>query len=292
MLPLPAPLRRWVGGLAPGRGPGSLYRKWASLRFLATRDRAEVLRFLTACHPAMTRADKFRLVWRFYHTTNHIRAYHAQAELLRVASAIIERAGHGRPLVVVEAGAGKGASTAKLSLALRAAGGGTLHVFDSFRGIPDNDEVHQHLDGRRTRFRKGAFTGRLSGVKRTVARFGAPELCVYHKGWFEETMPQFAEEIDVVLLDVDLWSSTRTCLRYLYPRLRPGGVLFSQDGHLLTIAKELGRSAFWEDQIGVRLPPIRGLGREKLLEISPSVPSRVRSKLGLSSASVDVGRKG
>lgn len=255
-------------GLEVPRGPGSRYRWVESLRFLATRDREAALRFLARNHRVAGRAAKLRLLARFVHITNHVRAYHTQAELLEVASAILDRAGKHR-LVVVEAGTAKGASTAKLSLALALSGPGDLHVFDSFRGIPENDEVHRHWDGRTIRFRKGAFTGRLAAVKRLVEKHGAPERCHFYKGWFAETLPGFRLSVDVALLDVDLWSSTRDCLVHLMPRLRPTGVIFSQDGHLETVAGRLGDAVFWRDEVGVTPPRIRGLGRSKLLAIEP-----------------------
>jgi O-methyltransferase len=249
------------------RGPGSLYRRWVSLRFLAGRDRQAAIDFLLLHPPPIPLSERAALIRAFVTITNHVRAYHTQAEMLRVAAAILRRRA---PVTVVEAGAGKGASTAKLSLAVRAAGGGTLHVFDSFRGLPENDEVHQNLDGRTVRFRKGAFTGRLGSVRRTVETWGAPEVCVFHRGWFEDTLPEFDAPVDVALLDVDLWSSTATCLRHLFPRLRPGGVLFSQDGHLRTIADRLADPEFWRAEVGVAPPRIRGLGHEKLLVIPSS----------------------
>ncbi|MFO0728019.1 MAG: TylF/MycF/NovP-related O-methyltransferase [Myxococcota bacterium] len=169
-------------------------------------------------------------------------------------------------LTILEAGAGKGASTAKLSLATARAGGRLL-VLDSFRGIPANDEVHRHLDGRTIRFRAGAFVGRLESVKRTVAEFGAIEVCTFKKGLFSETLPTIEGPIDVALLDVDLLSSTRDCVRALYPRLRPGGALFSQDGHLRGIVEMLADPKFWRGEVGVEPPSIPGLGRDKLLEI-------------------------
>ncbi|MBX2811931.1 MAG: class I SAM-dependent methyltransferase [Myxococcales bacterium] len=223
-------------------------------------------RFLQTTHPSISILEKLRLVWAFVHITNQVRAYHSQAELLEVTSAILERGGR-NGVTVVEAGAGKGASTAKLSLAVRAAGGGVLHVFDSFRGIPCNNEIHHDMNGRTIRFRKGAFTGRLRSVQRTVEKYGAPEVCCYHRGWFEDTMPKFEASVDVALFDVDLLSSTRTCLRYIYPRMVKGGMIFSQDGHLRSIIKLLEERAYWWDQFGVPSPRIDGLGEDKLLRV-------------------------
>lgn len=248
------------------RGGGTLYRRLQSLRFLVERDRAAVLRFLRGA-AALPLADRLRLVARFIRITNQVRAYHTQAEMLAVAEAILERAG--RPgLTVVECGAGKGASTAKLSLATRLAGG-RLIVFDSFRGLPENEERHQHLDGRSMAFRQGAFRGRLREVQRTVTALGAPEVVEYRKGWFAETLPGCDAPVDVALLDVDLLASTRTCLVHLMPRLRPGGVIFTQDGHLRAVAALLADPDFWRDEVGVAPPYIPGVGRKKFLAIGP-----------------------
>ncbi|MBI4615568.1 MAG: class I SAM-dependent methyltransferase [Planctomycetes bacterium] len=253
------------------RGPGSLYRKIRSLEYLATRDRGEVWRFLAARYPVpFSAAARLELVRRFVETTNAVRGYHTNREMLAVARQILALAG--RPgLTVVEAGSGKGASTAKLSLAVRIAGG-TLHVFDSFRGLPANDELDEHLDGRPARFRAGAFAGRLASVKRVVERFGAIEVCEFHKGWFHETLPRFERPVDVAILDVDLLSSTRICLARLFPLLRAGGLLFTQDGHLKKIVETLASERFWRDEVGVHPPAIPGLGERKFLEIRAASP--------------------
>lgn len=250
------------------RGPGSVYRKLKSLQLLATRDRRAVLDFLTARYPApFPLRERLRYVERLVETTNAVRCYHTQAEILAVADAIFARAG--RPgLTVVEAGAGKGASTAKLSLATARAGG-RLVVFDSFRGLPKNDERHTRLDGTKVAFFGGAFPGRLPAVQRVVERFGAPQVCDYRKGWFAETMPGFAEPIDVALLDVDLLASTRTCLVHLIPRVRPGGVVFTQDAHLRAIVDLLASEAFWRDEVGVAPLRIEGLGERKMVAMWP-----------------------
>lgn len=260
--PVPQGLARW---LPVRRGTGSLYRRWQSVYFLVARDRAAVAAFLRARWPVtVPLTTRLRLVARFIGITNHVRAYHTQEEMLRVADAILQRAGT-PGLTVVECGCCKGASTAKLSLVCALAGARLL-VFDSFRGVPPNGESDAKLDGTPVRFFAGAFRGRLNEVRRTVDRFGAPAVVTYHRGWFDETLRDFAEPVDVALLDVDLVSSTRTCLAALWPRLRPGGVIFSQDGHLRGVVALLGDAAFWA-ALGARAPRIDGLGAAKLVAL-------------------------
>lgn len=257
------------------RGPGTLYRRLESVRFAVTRDRPAIVEFVAASRGFGDLRRRLGLLAGFERATHNLRGYHALAEMLRVSSAILARPG----AVVVEAGCGPGSSTAKLSLAARAAGG-RLEVFDSFRGVPPNREVHRNLDGRAVQFRAGAFRARLPRVERAVGRYGAPEVCRFHKGWFADTMPaaipSMVEAVDVALLDVDLLESTRTCLAHLMPRLRPGGVVFSQDGHLEAIAGLLASPAFWTDEIGVAPPRVIGAGRDKLIEIRPACREKTR----------------
>jgi len=246
------------------RGPGTPYRKLQTLGHLVRRDRRAVARFLAAPYP-VARRERIGILRSFMHTTNAVRGYHTLTEMLLVADRVFRLAG--RPgLTIVEAGAASGASTAKLSLLARAAGG-HLHVFDTFRGIPENTERHELLDGTPIRFVKGAFRGRLGAVERRVTAFGAIEVCTFHKGLFEHTLPGFDSPIDVALLDVDLVQSTRECVRSLYPRLRPGGCILSQDGHLRATHDLLNDPRFWRDEVSREQPIVHSLRGDKMLEL-------------------------
>lgn len=249
------------------RGPGTPLRAAQTLRHLVTRDRADVARFLLADLP-VGRAARARLLVRYLRITNAVRGYHTLGEMLVATDRVLALAG--RPgLRVVECGAGSGASTAKLSLAVRAAGG-RLDVYDTFRGIPDNDERHHLLDGTPMRFERGAFRGRLGAVRRRLTALGAPEVCELHKGLFADTLAAIEGHVDVALLDVDLVASTRQCLRALVPRLRPGGCVLSQDGHLRATRELVGDAAFWRDEVGVAPPRVIELAGGKLLELRPA----------------------
>ncbi len=248
------------------RGPGSLYRRWMSLRYLATRDRRDLVVFLRDRDLPLGLAARIDLLRRYTAVTNQVRGYHTLGEMLAVSRAILARA---QP-VVLEAGCGHGSSTAKLSLAARLAGG-RLIVCDSFRGLPPNREQHHHMDGRPVEFRAGAFRATLPQVRRVVERLGAAEVVSFHKGWFADTLPALeAPPLDVVVLDVDLVESTRVCLRQLVPRLAPGGVLFTLDGQLRATHQLLGSDAFWRDEVGVPPPRVEGLGTAKLLVVRPN----------------------
>jgi SAM-dependent methyltransferase len=247
------------------RGPGTLYRKLKSFEYLATRDRRALLDLLLARDlPEVTLKARLGLIRRLVRATNAVRGYHTLTEMLAISRDILARAG--KSPRVLEAGCGYGASTAKLSLAVRLARG-SLIACDSFQGIPANDEKHELLDGRKTEFRTGAFRGRLASVRRTVETWGAPEVCRFEKGWFADVLPRIEGPLDVVVLDVDLEESTRTCVRELWPRLRPGGVLLSLDGQLLRTHEVFADARFWREEVGFEPPPVEGLGESKLLKI-------------------------
>jgi O-methyltransferase len=185
----------------------------------------------------------------------------------RIIAAILEIPTSARGCIV-EAGCYKGGSTAKLSLAAKLVNR-KLFVFDSFEGLPENTEPHKEsIFGEPIDFVRGRYAARLERVRTNVRTFGVEGVCEFVPGWFEDTMPGFREPIAVAFIDVDLAASTKTCLKYLYPLLVPGGSLFSHDGHL-PLCQEVFRDAtFWTNEVGCVKPPIPGLGRRKLLQIT------------------------
>lgn len=191
---------------------------------------------------------------------------HLQREILAYIETILTMPRGGRG-VVVEAGCFKGSSTAKFSRAAAHAGR-TLVVFDSFEGIPENDEAHdKNIFGFEAKFGRGDYAGGLEEVKSTVRKFGRIDACRFVKGWFDDTMPGFTEPVAAAYIDVDLASSTRTCLKFLFPLLEPGGVIYSQDGHLPLVIEVLEDDAFWRDEVGVPRPEMVGLRTNKLVKI-------------------------
>ncbi|TVQ86498.1 MAG: hypothetical protein EA397_20075 [Deltaproteobacteria bacterium] len=171
--------------------------------------------------------------------------------------------------VFVEAGCYKGGSSAKFSLATKMLGR-ELYLCDSFEGLPNNQEEHERsIFGYSIKdwFRAGKFAGSLEEVKRSLSEYGAPDVCTFVPGWFEESLPSFNERIAGAYLDVDLASSTRTCLKYLYPLVEPGGFLISQDGDFPLVIEVFEDEKLWRDEIGVAPPQVMGLHKAKMLKI-------------------------
>lgn len=109
---------------------------------------------------------------------------------------------------------------------------GAVYGFDSFRGLPEDW---------RAGFRAGTFD------VAEPPRVDGAELVV---GWFAETLPDFLAAhpgpVDLLHLDADLYSSTRTVLEAVGPRLRPGSVLVF-DEYLNHPGWEAGEHRAWSE---------------------------------------------
>lgn len=209
---------------------------------------------------------RLRLIFKCYWISYKIECPHMESEIIQVMAKIFSLAPEARG-VVAEAGSFKGGSGAKLSLAAKMAGR-KLFVFDSFEGIPAHNEKHgKNIFGGDAYFPLGSYKGSLEEVKKNINSFGKIEQCIFVKGWFEQTLPLFREPVGAVYVDVDLRSSTETCIEFFYPLLVPGGSIFSQDGHLPWIIDLMKDDDFWNKKIKRSKPEIKGLGRKKLLEI-------------------------
>ncbi len=235
------------------------------------RELIACLRFLRNRRVLPSLRARIVMLERLYEISVRIDSPHRQEEILAFVETIL--AASGREGVIVEAGCYKGSSTAKFSLAADVVGK-ELVVFDSFQGIPPNAEPHErNIFGGPAYFRQGQYRASLDEARRNVARFGKIERCRFVPGWFDDTLPRFREKVSSIYLDVDLASSTRTCLKYLYPLLVPGGVLISQDGHLPLVIDVLKDEDFWQREVGCSRPPITGLGRAKLVKIIKPPPA-------------------
>jgi O-methyltransferase len=98
----------------------------------------------------------------------------------------------------------------------------SLHLFDTFEGMPDVDSsVDLH--------RKGDFSDTSLGRVQEYLQEYAD--CRFHPGFFPASAAGLPEDLEFcfVHLDVDIYESTRAGLEYFYPRLKPGGTLISHD---------------------------------------------------------------
>ena len=211
--------------------------------------------------------NRLWLIYNFYKISYKIDCPHTENEILTIAKRILNL-GDDVLGVIVEAGSYYGGSTAKLSLVAKLCNR-KLAVFDSFEGMPENNEIHgKSIFGREHYFPKGSHAVSLEKVKDNISKYGDISRCQFYKGWFSETMPKFKEKVAVACINVDLVQSTKDCLKFLYPLLQKNGIIFSQDGHFPWIINLLNDEKFWKNELGIDKPHMDGLGSSKLVAIT------------------------
>lgn len=215
--------------------------------------------------------DKRELVEQFQRNTRLIESGTAAAVHVVLAQEIISIP----PYVkgdVVECGVWKGASAASLSLVC-ARVGRRLKVCDSFQGLPD-DGLRRHT-GLHTRvygyYQEGMFRGTPEEVRENIQRHGAFEVCDFVPGFFHESLKALTGPVAFAFLDVDLESSTRDCLKALWPLLVDHGAVFSDDAGDLDVVRVYFDEPWWREQLGCRAPGFVGSGCG--LPLSPAYSS-------------------
>jgi O-methyltransferase len=257
---VPAPLWKWI--------------RWQ--KKLRLQCPPEFNRFIAEAHSRSDSKLCKQLRNRYLRAHFGIHCVHTHTEMLEVTNTILSMPAQVDG-VVVEAGCFKGGSTAKLSIVAKLVKR-KLVVFDSFRGLPHPKS--------RENFYLGEYAGSLDEVRDNVKRYGEISACEFKKGWFSDTMPPFTEPVVVAFVDVDLSDSVQTCLKYLYPLVVPGGVIFSHDGHVPSCVAVMQDRSFWKDEVGVEAPLIPGLGEEKFLRIEKTQSPEPRATRWRESASV------
>lgn len=98
-------------------------------------------------------------------------------------------------------------------------GGKTIHVFDTFAGLPEPGSMD-------VRFKGGMYASSLEDVRAYLQ--GLP--VIFHQGLFPKSADAMGDlRFSFVHLDVDLYRSTLDGLKFFYPRLNPGGIIVSHD---------------------------------------------------------------
>lgn len=224
------------------------------------------IRFLLNPAGRLTLAERVSMARRIHRISRSVTCAHDEHEAMAMIQSILD-VPPSVDGVIVEAGCFKGGSSAKLSLAAKACGR-KLVVFDSFAGMPANEESHGpsgHVGP--IAFEQGTYAGAFDEVRANVARWGDIDSCEFIPGWFDDTMPHFTRPVVMVFLDVDLATSTRTCLTHLYPLLRSGCALYSHDAEIARVREVFADDRFWQDVVRTARPQVDRQVSRALLRI-------------------------
>lgn len=127
-----------------------------------------------------------------------------------------------RPGAMAEVGVFAGASA---KLICEAKGDKTLHLFDTYEGLPPASEKDAGVH------RVNQYTCSLESVQAYLK--GYPDVH-FHKGIFPDSTAGLEEKTySFCHFDVDLYEGTKGCLEYFYPRMIRGGIMLSHDYGLL-----------------------------------------------------------
>jgi O-methyltransferase len=127
----------------------------------------------------------------------------------------------------------------------------TVHLFDTFGGMP---EVRPDIDAHR----QGDFSDTSLEAVRDFLKDCSNVR--FYQGFFPKTASGLQDErFCFVNIDVDIYSSTKDCLEFFYPRMLPGGVMAFDDYK-------------WRDCAGVKMAIDEFLAGkpEKVVEVEES----------------------
>jgi O-methyltransferase len=134
---------------------------------------------------------------------------------------------------LIEAGVWRGGVAIFMRGLLKARGVDDRTVFaaDSFQGLPPPDEEHYPADAGDRHHLQAFLAVTLEEVQASFARYGLLDDGVrFVPGWFSESLPPLRDHRwSLVRVDADMYESTMTALRCLYPSLSPGGYLIVDD---------------------------------------------------------------
>ena len=141
---------------------------------------------------------------------------------------------HKVPGSIVETGVWRGGSmmAAALTLLSEAVDDRDFYLFDTFEGMPEPDDVDVgHSATARSLWRPQWLAAGEPQVRAVMASTGYPPGRIrLVKGLVEDTIPGSApEQIALLRIDTDWYSSVAHALDHLYPRLEVGGILILDD---------------------------------------------------------------
>lgn len=105
--------------------------------------------------------------------------------------------------------------------------GKTLHVYDSFQGLPQKSSIDESPLG--LQFQAGELHASQREFRQNFFRAGL-RLPKIHKAWFQDlTENDIPEAIAFAFLDGDYYESIMTPLKLIWPRLSPGSIVVVDD---------------------------------------------------------------
>tara|TARA_R110002072_G_scaffold84678_5_gene191975 strand:- start:1412 stop:2368 length:957 start_codon:yes stop_codon:yes gene_type:complete len=207
----------------------------------------------------MTWPKRIKLGYRFYRNYSKVRTGTNWRAHLVMAMKLLEIP----PKVkgaVVECGCWKGGATVNLSLICEITGR-ELKVYDSFEGLPPpspGDPIAERSF--KNGFIPGMYGGSLEEVTGNVRRYGAIDVCSFHKGWFKDTLPHHEGAIVLAFWDVDFYASLHDCLVNLWSSIVDRGFVFLDEYRDIPYCSVFYSEKYWSKYFSCAPPGLIGIG--------------------------------
>lgn len=163
---------------------------------------------------------------------------------------------------IIECGCWKGASTAGLSLVCKIAKR-KLIVADSFQGLPEDDKevVHQYPHAKIFGYyKKGMYSAALDEVRENISKYGDISVCQFLPGFFNNSLKSLKNPVVLAFLDVDLSSSMKDCIKYIWPKLIDNGYAYTDDSCDMEVVKVWFDNQWWQKNMKQLAPGYVGSG--------------------------------
>jgi hypothetical protein len=228
--------------------------------------------FLKALQTAEEKNKIKKLIHNFSRIDRKLPCWHSPFQFFEIARYLLDLEIDGP---MVECGCALGGSTAKLSLLAKETER-KLYVCDSFEGMPPLPDGKQEIIYKGKYHQpssvtyQGKFRTTLKEVKANIRKFGCIEVCEFIPGYFGSTLPKLEINPAFVYNDVAIVSSARDCIKFLWPRLKPGGYWFTHEAGYLEYVYGLFDRQWWLENLGEPPPLVIGAGSGLSL-LSPSL---------------------
>ena len=209
----------------------------------------------------LTRSDRMVIYQRVLKILRNIDSGTSVQSLLTVIKSILSLPPEQKGCIV-ECGCYLGASTAALSIAASITKR-KFYVYDSFEGLPDietkNARIYPHLKVYGY-YKKGMYEADYNQVKLNVELFGEISNVKFVKGLFDDTLINHKDALCFLFMDVDLTSSTKSCIKHLWPKIIDNSYVYTDDACDLEIAKIWFDKNWWNENLNEEPPGYVGSG--------------------------------
>lgn len=133
----------------------------------------------------------------------------------------------------------------------------TLRLFDTFSGMP---EKHAEFDS----FKVGSLGD--TSLDRVKSKLQPYDNVAFHPGLIPNTFSGLEDSIiSLAHIDVDQYETTKQCCKFIFPRMRPGGVMVIDDyGRPGTVGARFGADEYFA-ALGIK-PVVLNTGQAVVLK--------------------------